>query len=122
MRRQVLLTLDAERDLADIYEYVLQSDGSVKADYVLGRMLAATEKLAEEGLRGSFPPELRSLGIQEYCQVFFEPYRISGNRHKDRHIHNGRRQARYALLVVAPASRRLMMLTIHVSAGSLSWI
>ncbi len=76
MRRQVFLTLDAARDLADIYEYVLQSDGAVKADYVLGRMLAATEKLAEEALRGSFTPELRSLGIQEYRQVFFKPYRI----------------------------------------------
>jgi toxin ParE1/3/4 len=76
MRRDVLLTPDAERDLAGIYGYILEIDGARKADYVLARLLDAAEKLANDAQRGSYPPELRSVGIQEYRQVFFKPYRI----------------------------------------------
>lgn len=75
MRYAVLLTEDAEQDLEDLYAYIAKVDSSQNADYVLDRLLEVTESLATSPERGSQPKELRSLGIQEYCQVFFKPYR-----------------------------------------------
>lgn len=75
MRFEVLLTEDAERDLEDLYGYIAKFDSPKNADYVLGRLLEVTESLATSPERGSQPKELRSLGIQEYRQVFFKPYR-----------------------------------------------
>lgn len=75
MRFGVLLTQDAERDLEDLYAYIAKFDSPKNADYVLGRLLEVTESLATSPERGSQPKELRSLGIQEYRQMFFKPYR-----------------------------------------------
>lgn len=46
------------------------------ADHVLDRLLELAENLASTPERGSAPKELRALGIDEYRQVFFKPYRI----------------------------------------------
>jgi toxin ParE1/3/4 len=43
---------------------------------VLDGLLAATDKLTVMPERGSYPKELLTLGIKEYRQVFFKPYRI----------------------------------------------
>ncbi len=75
MRFAVLLTEDAEQDLEDLYAYIAKFDSQKSADYVLERLLAVTGSLATSPERGSQPQELRSLGIQEYRQVFFKPYR-----------------------------------------------
>jgi toxin ParE1/3/4 len=75
MRYAVLLTEDAEQDLEDLYAYIAKVDSPQNADYVLDRLLEVTESLATSPERGSQPKELRSLGIQEYRQVFFKPYR-----------------------------------------------
>jgi toxin ParE1/3/4 len=76
MRYEVLLTEDAEQDLEELYAYVAKSDSPKNADYVLERLLEIAESLAISPERGSQPKELRSLGIQEYRQVFFKPYRV----------------------------------------------
>lgn len=76
MRREVLLTEDAERDLEDLYSYIAEFDSPKNADYVLDRLLEVTESLATSPERGSLPKELRSLGIREYRQAFFKPYRV----------------------------------------------
>lgn len=75
MRYEVLLTEDAEQDLEDLYAYIAKFDSPKNADYVLERLLELTESLATSPDRGIQPNELRSLGIQEYRQVFFKPYR-----------------------------------------------
>jgi toxin ParE1/3/4 len=75
MRYEVLLTEDAEQDLEDLYAYIAKFDSPKNADHVLERLLEVTENLAISPERGSQPKELRSLGIQEYRQVFFKPYR-----------------------------------------------
>lgn len=74
MRYEVLLTEDAEQDLEDLYAYIAKFDSPKNADYVLERLLEITESLAASTDRGTQPNELRSLGIQEYRQVFFKPY------------------------------------------------
>ncbi len=76
MRFAVLLTEDAEQDLEDLYAYIAKFDSPKNADYVLERLLEVTGNLATSPERGSQPKELRSLGIQEYRQVFFKPYRV----------------------------------------------
>ena len=76
MRLEVLLTRDAQRDLEDLHAYIASSDSTAKADYVLDRLLEVTDSLAASSRRGSLSKELRSLGIREYLQVFFKPYRV----------------------------------------------
>lgn len=76
MRFEVLLTEDAVRDLEEIHSYIDEHDNPSKADHVLERLEAAIEGLATNPKRGSCPKELRALGIREYRQVFFKPYRV----------------------------------------------
>src|SRR5437588_12572848 len=76
MTYEVVLTKDAERDLEDIYRYIAEYDSPVKADQVLDRILQATEALRTLPDRRSCPNELRSLGISEYRQLLFKPYRL----------------------------------------------
>ena len=73
---QVLLTRGAEDDLESIYDYIAQFDSVANADYVLDQVMEVAESLARMPERGSFPKELLALGIKEYRQVFFKPYRV----------------------------------------------
>jgi toxin ParE1/3/4 len=72
----VLLTNDAARDLDEIYEYIALHDAPQKADDVLDQIEKAFSGLSESPERGARPNELLSLGIREYREVFFKPYRI----------------------------------------------
>ena len=76
MAYEILLTAGAERDLEDIYDYIAESDSPAKADYVFTRLVEAANHLAAFPERGSRPKELQALGIGEYRQTFFKPYRI----------------------------------------------
>jgi toxin ParE1/3/4 len=73
---EVSLTKDAERDLEEIYVYIAEHDSRASADHVLDRLVKATEALTTSPDRGTHVNELRSLGIAEYRQVFFKPYRL----------------------------------------------
>lgn len=73
---QVLLTSVAERDIESLRDYVTRSDGLPQADRPLDRLMEAMEGLAHFPERGSHPKELLALGIKEYRQVFFKPYRL----------------------------------------------
>jgi toxin ParE1/3/4 len=76
MLYKVSLTKDAERDLEENYLYIAEHDSLASADHVLDRLVKATEALKSSPERGSFVNELRSLGISEYRQMFFKPYRL----------------------------------------------
>jgi toxin ParE1/3/4 len=76
MRYEVLLTEGAERDLDDIYSYIAEFDSPKNADHVLERLFEVVERLTTHPERGSQPKELRTLGIREYRQTFFKPYRV----------------------------------------------
>ena len=73
---EVSLTKDAERDLEEIYAYIAEHDSRGSADHVLDRLVRATDALRTSPDRGSYVSELRSLGISEYRQIFFKPYRL----------------------------------------------
>ncbi len=76
MRYKVLLTAGAESDLEDLHSYIAEYDSPNSADYVLDRLMEVAKSLAAFPERGSHPQELLALGIREYRQSFFKPYRV----------------------------------------------
>lgn len=75
MRQVVLLTEDAERDLEELYDYIAKHDAPGKADYVLSRIAKTFSSLGESPNRGVYPKELLALGIRDFREIFFKPYR-----------------------------------------------
>jgi toxin ParE1/3/4 len=75
-RFEVLLTADAASDLEEPYDYIAAHDTPAKAEYVLERIATALETLATFPDRGSYPRELLALGVRDYRQAFFKPYRL----------------------------------------------
>ena len=73
---EVLLTKGAEQDLEAIYDYIAEFDSEASANYVLDELMAVVENLTVFPERGSYPKELSVVGIQEYRQTFFKPYRV----------------------------------------------
>ena len=92
---EVLLTEGAERDLKAIHDYIRESDSVANANRVLDALMKIIETLARFPERGSIPKELATVGIREYRQVFFKPYRAlyraSGNQVVIYLIADGRR-------------------------------
>ena len=76
MTHEVLLTEDASRDLAEIVEYIAAHDSPAQAHHVLERIEAVLQGLTSLPERGAYPGELLALGIREYREVFFKPYRV----------------------------------------------
>ena len=72
----VLLTNDAARDLEELYDYIALHDAPQKADHVLSQIEKVFSRLSQFPEQGSHPKELLALGIREYREVFFKPYRI----------------------------------------------
>ena len=73
---QVLLTNDALRDLEDLYDYMDRNDVSGKADLVVFQIRQAVASLSENPERGAFPREFLAIGLQEYREILYKPYRI----------------------------------------------
>jgi len=72
----VLLTEDAASDLKEIYAYISKHDSPQKAEYVLEQIERKFISLSEFPERGVYPQELLSLGIRDYREIFFKPYRV----------------------------------------------
>lgn len=75
-RYEVLLTEGAEQDLESIHDYISEFDCVANANYVLDRLMEVVEGLGHFPERGSYPKELVALGIKEYRQTAFKPYRV----------------------------------------------
>ena len=75
-RYEAILTEDAERDLAEIFDYIAAHDTLAAANHVLDRIERVIDDLSSFPERGSFPKELIALGIRDYRQVLFGPYRL----------------------------------------------
>ncbi len=76
MTFQVFLTDDASRDLEALYDYIESHDAPGKANYVLDQIEKAFSSLSENPERGAYPKELLAIGLREYREIFFKPYRI----------------------------------------------
>jgi toxin ParE1/3/4 len=73
---EVLLTEGAEQDLESIHDYIAEFDCVANANYVLDQLTRVVESLSRFPERGSCPKELIALGIKEYRQTSFKPYRV----------------------------------------------
>jgi len=75
-RYEVLLTQGAEQDLESIHDYITEFDCLANANFVLDQLMEVVESLTQFPERGSYPKELVALGIKEYRQTAFKPYRV----------------------------------------------
>lgn len=73
---KVLLTEGAEQDLEALHEYIAEFDCVANANHVLDGLMEVVQGLSKFPQRGSYPKELVGLGIKEYRQTFFKPYRV----------------------------------------------
>jgi len=96
-RYAVELTAGAEHDLDEIVAFVATSDSPGRASALLDRLLATAETLVTAPRRGSIPRELQALGIREYRQTMFKPYRL---------IYTVQEQPRPAVFIVVIADGR----------------
>ena len=77
----VLLTADAARDLEDLYQYIAVHDAPGKADHVLTNIenvfgIGGHDAASCPPIPGVYPKELLALGIRDYREIFFKPYRV----------------------------------------------
>ncbi len=77
MRKYSVLIIDeAEKDILEIYYYIVDNDSIRSADWVIERLELLCESLTDLPERGHFPPELLRLDIRFYREIHFKPYRI----------------------------------------------
>ena len=73
---EVRMTADAVRDHEEIVDWIARHDTPARAQHVLERIQAAVDALKRFPERGPHAAELAALGIREYRETFFKPYRI----------------------------------------------
>ncbi len=73
---QVMLTRDVAFDLEELHRYIEQHDLPERADYVLDQLEEALTSLSSNPQRGVWPKELVTIGLREYREIYFKPYRI----------------------------------------------
>lgn len=76
MHYDVQLTDDAAADVDQLFTYIARHDSMQNAERVLVSIDNVFVSLARQPHRGVYPPELSALGIRDYREVFFKPYRI----------------------------------------------
>jgi toxin ParE1/3/4 len=76
MSFEVFLTADAASDLEELYQYIGRHDAPEKAEHVLTSIEKICNSLSGLPERGAYPKELLALGIRDYREVFFKPYRV----------------------------------------------
>lgn len=76
MAYRIVVTDDALRDIDDLCGYIRDNDSHASAGYVLDRIEKALASLSEMPGRGRHPRELADLGITEFREIFFRPYRL----------------------------------------------
>ncbi|MCK5242591.1 type II toxin-antitoxin system RelE/ParE family toxin [bacterium] len=76
MKYQVFLTNAAACDLEELYHHIQVHDSVKKAEYVLDKIEKIIETLFRIPQRGVYPQELADLGIRDYREIFFKPYRL----------------------------------------------
>ena len=76
MNYQVFIIADAEEDLYEIYNYVAVYDSVEKAEKLLMNLEYTCNSLSTFPTRGHIPPELERVGVLDYREIHYKPYRI----------------------------------------------
>jgi toxin ParE1/3/4 len=72
----VVFDHDAEDDLFDIYAFVAMNDSVERADRLFAALRRTCLKLQKLPLRGKIPTELFEIGVTEFRELHYKPYRI----------------------------------------------
>jgi len=72
----VIFDEDAQDDLFDIYAFVALNDSVDRADRLFAALRQTCLKLRKLPLRGNIPKELSEIGVMEFREVHYKPYRI----------------------------------------------
>jgi toxin ParE1/3/4 len=76
VKYKVNLSYSAEEDLFEIYKYVFLNDSEDKAEKLYSKLYEKCRALQELPHRGHIPPELSFLGIEDFLEITYKPYRI----------------------------------------------
>lgn len=72
----VNITQSAEEDLYEIYRYVYLNDSEEKAEKLFSKLYEKCTSLETYPGRGHIPPELHLLGMTDFLEITYKPYRI----------------------------------------------
>jgi toxin ParE1/3/4 len=72
----VIFDKDAEDDLFDIYTFVAVSESVQRADRLFTALRRTCLKLQRLPRRGNIPRELFEIGVIEFWELHYKPYRI----------------------------------------------
>ncbi|MFH0989610.1 MAG: type II toxin-antitoxin system RelE/ParE family toxin [bacterium] len=72
----VLFDNSAEDDLFEIYTYVAINDSVDHADKLFAALRKSCYRLKTMPMRGHIPSELFDIGIVEFREIYYKPYRI----------------------------------------------
>jgi len=76
MRFEVFLISDAEKDILDIFKYIIFRDTKEKAEYVFHKIEETCKSLCSLPDRGHIPPELKRIGVMNFKEIHYKSYRI----------------------------------------------
>ncbi len=76
MKYSVKFSADAEDDLFDIYRYIESFDSQTNVEEIINRLKELCHTLDELPDRGHVPPELEFVGVLDYREVHYKPYRV----------------------------------------------
>ncbi len=69
-------------DFEIILEYIALNDSVASATYVHDELMARIDRLKEYPERCRFVPELKEIGLSEFRELIWKPYRICFSVHK----------------------------------------
>jgi toxin ParE1/3/4 len=76
MNYKVFLISDAEIDILEIYNYIAEHDCVPDTDSIFEKLEETCKSLCNFPNRGHIPPELEKIGVLNYQEIHFKPYRI----------------------------------------------
>ena len=94
----LIIGVDAEKELLDIFEYVSREDTEDKAYDLIENLLNTLDKLYHLPHRGHKIPEFDLLPALDFFEIHYKPYRIIYKIDKDtvyvHHVLDGRRDVK----------------------------
>jgi toxin ParE1/3/4 len=73
---EIIWTAAAKTDVEEIWRYIAAHDSPDRADRVAEALDLTVARLADSPNLGNRPKELLALGIMEYRELHWKPYRI----------------------------------------------
>jgi len=76
MKYKVNVIKSAEDDLFELYKYIYFNDCEENANKILAKLEEAITLLQDFPTRGHIPLELNLLGIEDFLEINYKPFRV----------------------------------------------